>query len=190
MRTPKNTSQEPAHHPEEATRWFNQWHVYRAIVDANWMAHREIFNAIRSWALMRYPGPFTLLDLGCGDARFIKSTFNETGLWAYTGVDASQAALAKARNELAGARFQGQLLEADMLASLREDCGPAAKTVDVILASYAVHHLPAREKALCGHDAAGLGEHDSGRLGQHHPARHATRFSRDQRGSGSDGHRG
>lgn len=146
MRTPKNTSQEPAHHPEEATRWFNQWHVYRAIVDANWMAHREIFNAIRSWALMRYPGPFTLLDLGCGDAGFIKSTFDETGLWAYTGIDASQAALAKARDELAGARFAVELREADMLAYLRGEPAEAAKTFDAILASYAVHHLPAREK--------------------------------------------
>lgn len=146
MSTPRNPSQEPQHDPEEATRWFNQWHVYRAIVDANWMAHREIFSAVRAQVLLRYPGPFTLLDLGCGDAGFIKGTFDETGLWAYTGVDASQAALAKARDELARARCQVQLLEADMLAYLWEDSGPAARTFDVILASYAVHHLPAPEK--------------------------------------------
>jgi len=76
----------------------------------------------------------------------IKSTFGETGLWAYSGIDASLAALAKARRELAGARFQVQLLEAAMLAYLKEDSGAAAKTFDVMLASYAVHHLPAREK--------------------------------------------
>jgi hypothetical protein len=51
-----------------ATQWFNQWHVYRSIVDANWMAHLEIFAAVRAWVLLRHPGPFTLLDLGCGDA--------------------------------------------------------------------------------------------------------------------------
>jgi SAM-dependent methyltransferase len=146
MSAPKKTSQEPAHHPEEAARWFNQWHVYQAIVDANWMAHREIFNAVRTWVLLRYPGPFTLLDLGCGDAGFIKSTFDETGLWAYTGIDASQAALAKARSELAGAKFQVELREADMLAYLRADSSSAAKICDVILASYAVHHLPVQEK--------------------------------------------
>lgn len=148
MSTPQPTarSQSPQHDPEEATRWFNQWHVYRAIVDANWMAHKEIFSAVRAWVLLRYPGPFTLLDLGCGDAGFIKSTFDETGLWAYTGVDASQTALAKAEDELAGARFQVQLCEADMLAYLRGDSGLPAKTFDVILASYAVHHLPVQEK--------------------------------------------
>jgi cyclopropane fatty-acyl-phospholipid synthase-like methyltransferase len=129
-----------------ATQWFNQWHVYRSIVDANWMAHREIFNAVRAWVLLRHPGPFTLLDLGCGDAGFIKATFDETGLWAYTGIDASLAALPKARDELAGARFQAQLLDADMLTYLREDSESAAKTFDVILASYAVHHLPVSEK--------------------------------------------
>ena len=146
MSTPELPSAEPPHSPEEATRWFNQWHVYRAIVDANWMAHRKIFSAIRAWVLLRHPGPFTLLDLGCGDAGFINGTFDETGLWAYTGIDASQAAIAKARTELAGARFQAHLLEADMLAFLRGDSGDTAKNFDVILASYAVHHLPAREK--------------------------------------------
>jgi SAM-dependent methyltransferase len=146
MSTSKSVPPEPRHAPEEATRWFNQWHVYRSIVDADWMAHRKIFGAIRSWVLLCHPGPFTLLDLGCGDAGFIKATFADTGLWAYTGVDASAAALAQARNELAGARFQVGLLEADMLAALRPDSGLSIGTCDIILASYAVHHLPPPEK--------------------------------------------
>jgi len=37
-------------------------------------------------------------------------------LWAYAGVDASQAALTQATKGLAGARFRVQLREADMLA--------------------------------------------------------------------------
>lgn len=148
MSTPQSAASgnAPYHDPEKAVRWFNQWHVYRAIVDANWMAHREIFTAVKAWVVHRCPGPFTLLDLGCGDAGFIKGTFDATGLWAYTGVDASQAALAKARGELAGSRFQVQLLEADMLEELRKGSQRDAEGFDVILASYAVHHLPAREK--------------------------------------------
>lgn len=142
MSRSKSVPPEPRHAPEEATRWFNQWHVYRSIVDADWMAHREIFRAIRSWVLLCHPGPFTLLDLGCGDAGFIQATFADTGLWAYTGVDASAAALAQARSELAGARFQVRLVEADMLAALRAGSSPFTGTCDVMLASYAVHHLP------------------------------------------------
>jgi cyclopropane fatty-acyl-phospholipid synthase-like methyltransferase len=107
------------------------------------MCHREIFGAVRSWVLLRYPGPFTLLDLGCGDAGFIRETFENTGLWAYTGVDASAAALSQARKELAGARFQVELREADMLVAL--EAGMEADA-DVILASYSVHHLPLGEK--------------------------------------------
>lgn len=137
---------EPEHDPTEATRWFNQWHVYRSIVDHDWMGHRGIFDAIKHHVLLRHPGPFTLLDLGCGDGGFIKAAFTDTGLWAYTGVDASQAALCKAREELAGARFQVRLIEADMLDYLSADTSAADRPFDVILASYAVHHLPVREK--------------------------------------------
>ena len=146
MSTRESPHREPAHCPADATRWFNRWHVYRAIVDADWMGHRRIFNAIRAWVLLRHPGPFALLDLGCGDAGFIEPTFDETGLWFYTGVDASVAALAKAGDELAGARFQTRLLEADMLAFLRQERAPGAENFDVILASYAVHHLPTLDK--------------------------------------------
>lgn len=35
MSTSKSVPPEPWHAPEEATRWFNQWHVYRSIVDAS-----------------------------------------------------------------------------------------------------------------------------------------------------------
>lgn len=136
----------PEHDPTEATRWFNQWHVYRSIVDHDWMCHRGIFDAIKQWVVLRHPGPFTLLDLGCGDGGFIEDTFTDTGLWAYTGVDASQAALGKAREELAAARFQVRLIEADMLDYLSADTRAVAPAFDVILASYAVHHLPIREK--------------------------------------------
>lgn len=35
MSTSKSVPPEPWHALEEATRWFNQWHVYRSIVDAS-----------------------------------------------------------------------------------------------------------------------------------------------------------
>lgn len=146
MSTPRPAHVEPEHDPAEATRWFNQWHVYRSIVDNDWMHHRPIFSGIQKWVLLRHPGPFMLLDLGCGDAGFISQAFADTGMWAYTGVDASRAALAKAREELAGARFQVQLVEADLLAYLGEQPEQDRRAFDVILASYAVHHLPASEK--------------------------------------------
>lgn len=145
-REPARTHPEPEHSPEEASRWFAQWHLYRSIVDADWMCHREIFGGIRSWTLVRHPGPFTLLDLGCGDASFVQKTFENTGLWAYTGVDAAQAALAHATNELAGAKFKVQFLKADMLVALDDGMAAGGGSFDMILASYSVHHLPTAEK--------------------------------------------
>ena len=146
MSTPSPLNRRPEHDPAEATRWFNQWHVYRSIVDNDWMCHQAIFRALKEWVLLRYPGPFTLLDLGCGDAGSIPGTLTDTAIWAYTGVDASRTALAKAREELAGARFQIQLVEADLLAYVKAHGGDTVRSPDVILASYAVHHLPAPEK--------------------------------------------
>jgi len=153
MSTPARTGPEPAHDHAAASKWFSQWHLYRSIIDANWMAHREIFHAVRAWVLARHPGPFTLLDLGCGDAGFIKRTFDGSGLYAYTGVDASEAALARARGELVGARFESQFVVGDMLAFLRERTATASRSFDIMLASYAIHHLPAREKSELLRDA-------------------------------------
>ena len=162
MSTPETTSHEPAHDHAAASKWFSQWHLYRSIIDANWMAHREIFGAVHAWVLARHPGPFTLLDLGCGDAGFIKRTFDGSGLYTYTGVDASEAALSKARGELVGARFETQFVVGDMLAFLREGAMTASRTFDIILASYAIHHLPAREKSeLLRHAHATLSPHGS-----------------------------
>ena len=33
---------------------------------------RQIFAAVRCSVLVRHPGPFMLLDLGCGDTGFVK----------------------------------------------------------------------------------------------------------------------
>ena len=88
MSTPRPATTQPEHDPAEATRWFNQWHVYRSIVDNDRMRHRAIFSAIKNWVLLRHPVPFALLDLGCGNAGFIQGTFTDTGVWACTGVDA------------------------------------------------------------------------------------------------------
>lgn len=146
MNTSPPAGPEPLHSPDEAARWFQQWAIYRSIVDADWMHHRGIFGAVRAWVLVHHPGPFTLLDLGCGDAGLIRKTFADTGLWAYTGVDASATALAEARKELAGAPFAVRLLEEDMLSFLRATSGETDRGFDIILTSYAVHHLPPLEK--------------------------------------------
>lgn len=40
MSTPDPDGHEPTHAFTEAAQWFNQWHVYRSIVNNDWMGHR------------------------------------------------------------------------------------------------------------------------------------------------------
>ena len=89
--------------PHDAAGWFDAWREYAAIVESDLLRHRPVFRAIREWAFLRRPGPFTLADLGSGDSGFIAATFGDTGLWHYTGVDTSARALAEAATHLAHA---------------------------------------------------------------------------------------
>jgi SAM-dependent methyltransferase len=110
------------------------------------MRHREIYAAIHAFVQANHPQPFSLLDLGCGDAGFIVPTFSDTHLANYAGVDASAAALKEARRNLATSDFGVTLVEGDLLdyvanASSREHCA-----YDLILAGYSVHHLSSEDK--------------------------------------------
>lgn len=132
---------------DAAPRFFDGWEVYASIVARDLMHHRAIFRAIRGWTHLHRPGPFTLADLGCGDCGFVLPTFTDTALWRYTGVDASRGALDVAAKNLAGARFQTRLVEADMLDWLRgAGAGGADTGTDVVLSLFSVHHLPSEAK--------------------------------------------
>jgi len=73
-----------------------------------------------------------------------------------------EAAIAQARRELVGARFETRLLVGDMLAFLRDGAAQGPRTFDIILASDTIHHLPAREKSeLLRHAHAKLSSHGS-----------------------------
>ena len=139
------------HDSEQAKQFFDRWHVYQQIVANDYMSHCGIHAAIRRFVNETIDQPFSLLDLGCGDASAIADTFSGTGLQAYTGVDVSPAALGQAANNLAEATFKVDLVEDDL-------AGYQAGTerFDVIMAGFSLHHLYPEEKraffARC-HDA-------------------------------------
>jgi SAM-dependent methyltransferase len=127
---------------DAATRaFFDQWTIYRTIVRGDYMHHRGIHAAMRS-SLMARDAPFSVLDLGCGDARSVAATLDGQPIRAYTGVDLSDIALAEARRSLADAPFDVTLEATDFLAFLRGRRQP----VDVIIAGFSVHHLCGEEK--------------------------------------------
>ena len=129
-----------------ATTLFHRWQVYKSIVDHDWMRHREIHAAIHAFVKANYQTRFSLLDLGCGDAGFIRRTFGDTQLTHYTGVDATVAGLEAARRELAAARFSVQLVEGELVGYLANASTQSHRAYELILAGYSVHHLASEEK--------------------------------------------
>jgi SAM-dependent methyltransferase len=113
------------------------------------MFHREIY-AIIAELLTRQGEGFHLLDLGCGNARFLAPCLSTAPLGSYTGVDLSQTALDEARGYLSSLS-NVTLRCQDMLQAVRE-CGKGS--LDTLFSGYAVHHLDAEEKQQLFHASA------------------------------------
>ena len=109
------------------------------------MFHQEIYAGVgRLLSLRDDAGRYRLLDLGCGNARYLAPCLGQFPPAVYAGVDLSEAALIEARGYLADlpgstvALTQGDLLEAVEATS---------KTWDVIFTGFALHHLTSADKA-------------------------------------------
>ncbi len=109
------------------------------------MFHQEIYAGVGQLLKLRDDaGHYRLLDLGCGNARYLVPCLKQSPPILYEGVDLSEAALAEARGYLAGlpdpvvTLTQGDLLEA---------VEATGKTWDVIFTGFAVHHLTSADKA-------------------------------------------
>lgn len=126
------------------------WQVYRKIVDENYMSHREIFHEVAHILEGSGITNARILDLGCGDGGTMTAVLEEVPFASYLGLDASEPALALARKSLT--RHDGKVffICSDMLDFLRIY---DKEKFDVIVVSFALHHLQPEEKseflALC-----------------------------------------
>lgn len=119
----------------------NSWTLYDAITDRNYMFHRELYTTVARVLGERGSSRFSLLDLGCGNARFLAPCLRGKNLSGYTGVDLSATALDEAADHLAG--IDGiSLRQAEMLGYLEEEEEP----FDIIFSGFALHHLQTGEK--------------------------------------------
>ena len=114
--------------------FFNGWEVYRAIIDQDCMEHRQVYSLVEQ-VLGRRTVPFTVLDLGCGDAAGIAPVLRGLPLARYVGVDVAQQALGYAADMLQG--LDADLRCRDLGDQLRDD----SQQFDVILLSFALHHF-------------------------------------------------
>lgn len=131
---------------DERTEIFrSSWSLYDAVIGANYMFHREIHAIIRRVLGRRAgQGPYTLLDLGCGNARGLAGALREYQPVRYLGVDLSRSALDEAAIELSGLGGVA-LRELDMVAAA-EELVAAGERFDVVYSGFAMHHLLAPEK--------------------------------------------
>lgn len=118
------------------------WTLYDAISEKNYMFHREIYDHVSGVLQERHAqGPYHLLDLGCGNARFLAPCLKTAPPASYDGVDLSASALEEARTYLKGIANTG-LHHKDMLQAVEN----ADTAFDIIFSGFAVHHLNAADK--------------------------------------------
>ncbi|SDX98937.1 class I SAM-dependent methyltransferase [Nitrosomonas halophila] len=129
---------------ESSTLFAQTWSLYDLITEHNYMFHQEIYQDVgRLLGLRQDHGRYRLLDLGCGNARYLASCLKQFPPASYQGIDLSEAALAEASHYLAACKTTVALTQGDLLDAIEA----ADKTWDVIFTGFAVHHLMPEEKA-------------------------------------------
>jgi ubiquinone/menaquinone biosynthesis C-methylase UbiE len=121
--------------------FFSQWEIYRLCIEHNTLFHREV-GAILHREMLERNGPFTFLDLACGDADLTAAALRDTAISAYTGVDFSAPAVALAANRIAELGCPRTLHEADFTDFLRQN----KESFDVIYLGLSLHHLDSAMK--------------------------------------------
>lgn len=139
---PEGRPHKPAAEGDTTRLFRSNWGLYDGLAAANYMFHREIYGEVARLLRERHArGPYSLIDLGCGNARFLAPCLAPVPPRGYTGVDLSGAALAEAGRLLADLPAV-ELVEGDMLARLEADPGGR----DVVFSGYALHHLDPERK--------------------------------------------
>lgn len=118
------------------------WALYEKLVLNNDMRHREMGDCLHAVVTQRIARPYSLLDLGCGDAWSTSRALTGTPLQRYVGVDLVEASLELARRNLQGIASEVDLLVGDLATVWPTLDG---QSFDLILASYSLHHLETPE---------------------------------------------
>lgn len=121
--------------------FFSSWQVYRAVIENDCMEHRAIYANVHE-ILAERGRPFSVLDLGCGDAAGTGPAMSATLARRYVGVDSAAPALDCAARILAGVDVHADLRVMDM----KEMVTTSDETFDVVVACFALHHFQADEK--------------------------------------------
>lgn len=125
---------------DPVAQFFSDWRTYRAVIEADCMEHQQIYQDVGQ-ILAERSEPFSVLDLGCGDAAGVASALGRAPVAHYTGVDCAGPALELAAATLEGADFTVELVEKDLADAVTD---PAQ--FDVVLMAFALHHFQSAQK--------------------------------------------
>jgi ubiquinone/menaquinone biosynthesis C-methylase UbiE len=129
---------------------FDVWDTYKKVVTGDYMSHAKIGAALRQAVIARFAQrPYSMLDLGCGDASPLSLLFREAPPTRYLGVDLSATALALAAENLRSFGVAAAFEQADLLDTLSRE-----EDLDVIYSSFALHHLDTAQKTEFFHRVA------------------------------------
>lgn len=130
------------------TFFARHWSTYRRVLENDLMEHRALTTALEetvdAWLARRGPGAPAphLVDLGCGDLSLLPPLLRRLPLASFTGLDLNAAVLPLAAGALGPVGFPCRFLEGDLLAWAEAEPEP----VDLVISSFAVHHLEGAEK--------------------------------------------
>ena len=127
----------------EVSEFFTMWAIYNKVLTNNYFHHNEIYQAVSTLLAERFEKqPFTLLDLGCGDAHFLTHALQGKVIKLYRGFDLSDPALILAAKNIGTLNCKSELINIDFMTGMRQ----TNTKFDIILTSFALHHLTLKEK--------------------------------------------
>lgn len=115
------------------------WERYMNNVKANMLHHAEMFAKLKEVIQQHFhTTPVSLVDLGCGDSSAIAPTLAQVNIKQYIGVDMAKHLIETAAPlSMAAIDCDKIFICDDMAAAVKHLNAP----VDVIVCSYALHHL-------------------------------------------------
>lgn len=120
----------------------DNWNLYQKVVHLNYMHHAEFGKAVNKVFDKLKDKPVNVLDIGCGDAGFLKLILQKHSVKSYTGYDLSAPALKIAADNLCQSSFGIELKQGDMLKLIQQE----SKTFGLVHAGFAIHHLQDDDK--------------------------------------------
>jgi ubiquinone/menaquinone biosynthesis C-methylase UbiE len=120
--------------------------VYQKVLTNNYMKHREIYDLLHKFFVNYFHKPFKMLDLGCGDARFVAQSLLNTNIASYQGIDLAEASLEIACNNMACIPGEKTFSHGDIVSVVSQLEPSQPNSFDIILASFSLHHLNIEQK--------------------------------------------